>query len=146
MLRMQRYRQAARARRYPHPCLHYPTCLLCLLMLPGRQRQVGPGLLTASIHCVSDCDIEHGRWTKQCGDKPQKGCWKWGAQVQRRRSSSSASDTYHSLQSSHEQPIQYLSRLVTVSHILEGFRGVLTAYIKEHFLSTAVIDCQPIFS
>lgn len=46
--------------------------------------------------------------------------------------------TYHSLQISHKQPIQYLSRLITVSYILKSLRCILAAHIKEHFLSPSV--------
>ena len=46
--------------------------------------------------------------------------------------------TYHSLQVPHEQPIQYLSRLVAVSHVLKGFGCVLPAHVEENFLSSPV--------
>ena len=51
--------------------------------------------------------------------------------------------TYYSLQVPHEQPIQYLSRLITVSHILKGLRCVLAAHIEEHFFSPAITVRQP---
>ena len=45
-----------------------------------------------------------------------------------------------SLQVPHQQAIQYLSCLVAVSHILEGFRCVLAADVEEDFFSTPAVD------
>ena len=46
---------------------------------------------------------------------------------------------YLSLQLSNQQSLQDLSRLVTVSDILESLGGILSAYVEQDFLSSAAI-------
>lgn len=107
---------------------------------------MGPGHLAARAHSISDCDFKPQQIDEAMPGEPLKGCWKWGAQAQRGRFESLSSGTYHSFQIPHQQPIQYLPRLVTVSHILKGLGCVLAAHVKEHFLSPTVTACQLISS
>ena len=105
---------------------------------------MGPGHLAARAHSISECHLESRRLMKQCLDQPLKGRWKRGARAQRGGFKSLSSGTYHPFQIPHKQPMQYLPRLVTVSHVLKGLGCVLAAHVKKYFLSPTVTACQPI--